>query len=158
VPLEILEPRHQLAVQRHAQLVEPREQPLFGVERGLGQPGDEIAAHFGRQLFLRAATDTRSPQRTAGMQVPATFAQLFQQTGVDEIVDYAEAARRQLIDQRIDGPVYRARRRGRSPRRLACGRRVLALALGFGLRRFGCGLFAGHNMVPRHFGEPQRQA
>ena len=34
----------------------------------------------------------------------------------------------------------------------------LAFACRLAFRRFGAGFLAGHNMVPRHCGEPQRQA
>jgi hypothetical protein len=57
------------------------------------------------------------------MKFQATIAQLREQVRVDEIIDHGNAARRELLDQPDDGLVYRARRRGRSPRRLACGRR-----------------------------------
>lgn len=103
------------------------------------------------------------------MQRLATLAQAGEQRGLDEIIGDAEAARRELVDQLYQ----RARRRGRSPRRLLFGRtsfvgrragelRLAAVALrrlSFDeVRRRGAAFFGGHNIVPRHFGEPQRQA
>jgi hypothetical protein len=91
----------------------------------------------------------------------ATIAQLREQIRVDEIVDHGNAARRELLDQPGEA-VYR--RAGAADRRDAWPAAAL-LALGRAWRRspwpcgvFGAGLFAGHNMVPRHCGEPQRQA
>jgi hypothetical protein len=152
MPLEILEPRHESAVEHGTQVIEFREQPLLGVTLWRLHPRDEIAAHFGCEALVRAAPDFRGPQVTRGMQLGAARAQLREQRVVDEMVRDAEPALGELIDQ--------ARRRERSGRRLdfdfASGRRLLrALA---GLRRLDAGFFGGHNMVPRHCGEPQRQA
>ena len=152
VSLEVLESRHETTVERDAQLFELRQQLLLGVEFGLGQPRDEIAAHFGSLALLRATPDTRLAQSTRGMQRQATRPQVAQQAASHEVVDDAEPARRELFDQRA----YGARRRGRSPRRFDCVRRLLR-ACGFD-RRLTAFCFGGHNMVPRHRGEPQRQA
>ena len=152
--LEILEAGHEFAIHGDAQIVELAQQLLLRIELGLGKPGDEIAAHLGREAFVRAATDARGTQRAARVQRQAARAQLGQQLRANEIVDDAEAARGEL-------PYHPwARRRGRSPRRFACGRRLLRACAGsrFGVRRFTGFFFGGHNMVPRQCGEPQRHA
>jgi hypothetical protein len=146
--VEILEPRHQAAVEFHAQFFEPGQQALFGVELRLGQPRNEVPADLGREAFIGAAPDARRPQRAGLVQRAAASAQVLEQIRVDEGIDNAVAARAELLDQ--------ARRRERSPRRFACGRRLLRACVV--LRFFAGFFFGGHNMVPRHLGEPQRHA
>lgn len=125
---------------------------MFGIALGGLEPGDEIAAYLRRKLLACAAPDFRGTQRTRCVQFDAARAQLGQQRGVDEIVDHAEAALGQLVDQ--------ARRRERSARRFASGLRLLRVFAGVrrGFFAFVSFFLGGHNMVPRHCGEPQRQA
>ena len=111
-------------------------------------------------VAILTAPDARGTQSARGVQRQAARSQISEQFSIHEFVDDAEPARGELFDQPTDG----ARRRGRSPRRFDCVRRLLRACDGsrfgsrFGVRRFTAGFFAGHNMVPRHFGEPQRQA
>ena len=153
VTLEILETGHEAAIERNTQLIEPAQQDLFGIQRRFGEPRDEVASDVGREPFVRAASDARRAQGAGRMQRQAAGAKLRQQIRLDEVVDVSEPARGELIDQ--------ARRRGRSPPRLffgrwTCGRRLLRACVG--LRRFTGTFFGGHNIVPRHLGEPQRHA
>jgi hypothetical protein len=99
VTLEILEARHEATVQRHAQVFQQPEQPLLRIELGLGQPRDEIAAHFRGVPLLGSAADARGPQRAADVQRAAAGAQVFEQVGIDEVIEDAEATRRELVDQ-----------------------------------------------------------
>jgi hypothetical protein len=153
VSLEILESGHEPAVERGTQLVEPRQDALFGIALRMLQPGDEVAAHFRSELRFVSAPHSRRPQGAGLVQFDAARAKLREQCGVDEIIDHAEPGFRELIDQ--------ARRRDRSPRCFAAGRRDLRASTGLwrlaaGFLRFFFG--AGSSIEPRHLGEPQRQA
>ena len=162
VSLEILEPGHERAIERGSQLVELREQALLGIALGLLQPGNEVAAHFGSELRVRRR-GRRAP--VAGRRSACSSTQRSRSSASSSAStkssSHAETAFGELIDQ--------ARRRDRSPRRFACGRRLLRRCLArlwrrFRLARFGVWLRlrllsgAAISMVPRHFGEPQRQA
>ena len=151
--LEIFETRHELAIERGAQLIEPREYSMFGVALRLLQPGDEIAAHFGNEFRVFTPPYFRGAQVARLVQLDTARPQIGEKLCVDEIVRHAETAFGQLIDQ--------ARRRDRSPRRFASGRRLLRALTG--LRRLAIGFLllfflGGSSMDPRHFAAPQRQA
>ena len=152
--LEVFEPGHERAIERGSQFFEPRQHALLGITLGLLEPGDEVPAHFGHELRVIATSDSRRPQTAGLVQLDAALAQLGEQLRVDEVVSNTEAAFGELIDQ--------ARRRDRSPRRFASGRRVLRAFPGLAtFGRLGLAAFffgAASSMEPRHFGDPQRQA
>lgn len=156
--LEVFEAGHERAVERRTQFVEACEHALFGIPLGLLQPGDEVSAHFGHVLRVFATTDPGRLETAGLMQLDAALPQLGEQLRVDKVISDTEPSFGELVDQ--------ARRRGRSPRRFASGRRLLRVSLGLrrlaaGLTVFFCLLFsfgAASSMEPRHFGEPQRQA
>ena len=173
VSLEIFEAGHERTIERGTQFVEAREHALLGVAFRCLQPGDEVAANLGNVLLVIATAHTRGAQAPGFVQLDAAFPQFGEQRRIDEVVSHTETAFGELIDQ--------ARRRGRSPVRLASGRRFfraffwrmvwralwrafsglrrLALALGLAAFFFATAfLTTASSMEPRHFGDPQRQA
>jgi hypothetical protein len=161
MPLVILEPGHELAIERHLQFIEPCEQPLLGIAFGMCEPRNKIAAHFRNQPLVRTETNARGAQCAGRVQLDAAIVQCLAQLSVDKLIDHAEPAFGELLDQ--------ARRRVRSFGRPTRTRRVLRLFVArvvfgadFGRRcvffGFSTVFLGGHNMVPRHCGEPQRHA